>query len=289
MLTRDELIELLSNANRNIFLGADLYEKCKRNGNKISKDQLQKRLDFWKNNYEFSHLFKNCNVDDVTRICNFSPDKPVDDILDNKCYNDVNTARTSLEEANNCAICYEYNKNGEFPNKIGCGHYFHYSCLNDWAKRGSNTCPTCRRPINMLLGLPTQTNIELFKTIQSVEKNFITNYMKEMKLFMTKDEINAFKQIFNIEVEDISIKERLFIFLILTFIWSLITKGSAYISTTIDPTYTPFSSREDPDAFSHNNITENIILIPSTLYIGFELLLIALSVFGSVLKRMQDK
>ena len=89
MLTREELIELFSNANRKLFLGEDIYEKCVRDSNKISRDDLQKRLDFWKSNYDLSHIFKNCNVDDVARICNFSPDKPVNDILDNKCYNDV--------------------------------------------------------------------------------------------------------------------------------------------------------------------------------------------------------
>lgn len=40
MLTREELIELFSNANRKLFLGEDIYEKCVRDSNKISRDDL---------------------------------------------------------------------------------------------------------------------------------------------------------------------------------------------------------------------------------------------------------
>ena len=89
MLTRDELIELFSEANRKLFLGNDLYERCVRNGKKITNVELESRLNFWKDNIEFSNMFRNCNVDDVSRICNFSPNQTVDDISNNVCYNDV--------------------------------------------------------------------------------------------------------------------------------------------------------------------------------------------------------
>ncbi len=290
MLSRDEIIELFSNANRKLFLGEDIYNKCVRDGNKVSRLDLQKRLDFWKNNYDLSHIFKNCAVEDVVKICNFSPEKPVDDIVENKCYNDIkrNVSIGGLEEASVCSICYEYNKNGELPNKIGCGHYFHYSCLNDWVSRGNDTCPTCRKKITMLLGFPTQSNTELFKEIQKLDRDFTKNYLEEMKLFITKDEIKAFREIHSLKLEEGNVKDNLLMFLILLFIQFMIAKGTAYISTTIDPEYVPFIDRpqDENDFIASNNMLENIVIVPSSLYIGYQFILLMLTVFGSVLKKL---
>jgi hypothetical protein len=80
MLTRDQLINLFSEANRKLFLGNDLYERCVRDGRRITREELERRLNFWKDNRDFSNMFRSCNVDDVSRICNFSPNRPVDDI-----------------------------------------------------------------------------------------------------------------------------------------------------------------------------------------------------------------
>ncbi len=291
MLTKDELINLFSNANRRMFLGEDIYERCKRNGNKVNKKDLENRLNFWKNDYKFTHIFKNCGVQDVAKICNFSPDAPVDDILDNKCYNDIyhNINRTELEEANSCAICLEYNKDGEFPNRISCGHYFHYSCLNDWMATNS-TCPTCRKPINMLLGFPLQKNEQLFKTIQKLDKKFVSKYLNEMEMFMTKDEIAAFKQIHNIKIEN-SIKDRLLIFFMLVFLWNLISQGTAYITTNIDSNYVPFIERDDTVEYTGSHYLdtlENAVLFPSGLYVGFQFIILALSIFGNVLDKIRN-
>jgi hypothetical protein len=276
MLTKEELIELFSNANRKLFLGEDIYEKCRRNGSKVTRGELEKRLDFWKNNYEVSHMFKKCNVDDVVRICNFSPDEPVGDILDNKCYQDIrsNIRLDTLEEANTCSICYEYNKGEEFPNRLGCGHYFHYSCLNDWVGRGNTTCPTCRQPINMLLGFPKQSNEGLFKTIQKIDKQFTRKYINEMKLFMTKDEIIAFKQIHNIELEEGNLKDKLLMFLIISFLYNLIVSGTSYLSTKYDPE-------------GMENV-ESIVIIPTTIYFGYQQVILLLSIFGNILNKLRD-
>jgi hypothetical protein len=299
MLTRDELIELFSEANRKLFLGNDLYERCIRNGKKITNLELEKRLKFWKDNIEFSNMFRNCNIEDVSRICNFSPNMPVDDIVDNKCYNDIHRGirerRDEIVEVNACPICYEYNKDGELPNKIGCGHYFHYSCINDWIGRGNTTCPIDRQNITMLVGFEAQNNIQLFERIQEINNDFATRYMREMKVFMRQDEIKAFKAIFkNIQFEEdqISLKEKIFMFLILTFINYLILRASAYISTYIDPDYIPCYNRYSEaggECIDKNNIIENIVLIPSNLFIGFQLIIISLSILGDLLKKMKRR
>ena len=295
MLTRDQLIKLFSETNRKLFLGNNLYERCVRDGKRITREELENRLNFWKDNRDFSNMFSNCNVDDVTRICNFSPNHPVDDILDNQCYKDVHreieTRTEGIIDVNACPICLEYNKNGEIPNKLGCGHYFHYSCINEYIGRGETTCPTCRQPINLLLGFPTENNSELFERIQYINRNFAVNYMREMRKFMRPDEIRAFKDIFkNIKFEDeISIKEKLFLFMVLTFLYRLILKGSAYISTTIDPDYVPCNERGRACNYSNSSIIENAIILPSDLYLGYEFIIIFLSILRDILKRIKNR
>ncbi len=306
MLTRDQLINLFSEANRKLFLGNDLYERCVRDGRRITREELERRLNFWRDNREFSNMFSNCNVEDVSRICNFSPNQPVNDIVDNQCYNDVHREierrREEITDVNACPICYEYNKQGEIPNKIGCGHYFHYSCLNEWVARGNTTCPLDREDINMLVGFPTENNRELFERIQEINQDFAVNYMREMKMFMRPDEIRAFKAIFyNIHFEEeephreasqelTSIKQNLFIFLVLIFIHKLILRGSAYISTSIDPNYVPcFSRIETGGCMNANNMIENAILVPSNLYIGFQLIIILLSILMNILNRIKNR
>jgi hypothetical protein len=306
MLTRNQLINLFSEANRKLFLGNDLYERCVRDGRRITREDLERRLNFWRDNRDFSNMFRNCNVDDVSRICNFSPNQPVNDIVDNQCYNDVHREierrREEIIDVNACPICLQYNKDGELPNKIDCGHYFHYSCLNEWVEGGNTTCPNCRQPINMLVGFPTQSNRELFKSIQEINRNFAVNYMREMRMFMRPAEIRAFKAIFhNIQFEGeeappreapqerASISENIFMFLVLVFIRYLILKGSAYISTNIDPDYVPCFSRIGMgECMNANNMIENAILVPSGLFIGYQFIIILLSILGNILNMIKN-
>ena len=112
-----------------------------------------------------------------------------------------------------------------------------------------------------------------------------------MRKFMRPDEIRAFKDIFkNIKFEDeISIKEKLFLFMVLTFLYRLILKGSAYISTTIDPDYVPCNERGRACNYSNSSIIENAIILPSDLYLGYEFIIIFLSILGDILKRIKNR
>lgn len=47
---------------------------------------------------------------------------------------------------NNCAICYERLKPNEMARRLGCGHTFHRTCLDEWLG-GSATCPMCRAEV----------------------------------------------------------------------------------------------------------------------------------------------
>lgn len=44
-----------------------------------------------------------------------------------------------------CAICLNTVRETRNHNPIRCGHLFHSHCLDDWKRRGKNTCPVCRK------------------------------------------------------------------------------------------------------------------------------------------------
>ncbi len=60
-------------------------------------------------------------------------------------------------DSNICPICYDnletwthdYTKN---RTKTICGHEFHKNCLDEWRRRGKETCPSCRAYLST--GLP---------------------------------------------------------------------------------------------------------------------------------------
>jgi hypothetical protein len=295
MLTPQQLIEMFSDANRTLFLGKDLHDKCLRDGRKVSHKILEKRLEWWKSNKQFSTVFIHCGLNDVIRICNLSQSNIVDEDLSNKCFNDMYNAyiqqKEQLQSANNCSICLEYNKNGEVPNKIGCGHSFHYSCLNEWIKQGHKNCPECRQPITMLAALPSQTTVELFNSMKQLDKTFKKRYIKEMKQFMTPTEIQVFQEIFGI-IEDFDEDKALtkttfvILFLIFSFVLLLINKASAYVSTYVDPNYIPVYYRDETQIDLPISWTETAIMWPSVLiYILFN----GLMTFKVILDNMRKK
>jgi len=85
------------------------------------------------------------------------------EILEAACF--INKAMTALPPAecfcedqtkesrsDNCCICLEEFKNGDFIQPFGvCRHEFHSSCVQSWVLAGNITCPLCRQklPINV--------------------------------------------------------------------------------------------------------------------------------------------
>jgi len=51
--------------------------------------------------------------------------------------------RFDAAEQQNCAICLEAYKRGEFLTSLRCGHFFHVDCLARWFQRSAQ-CPLCR-------------------------------------------------------------------------------------------------------------------------------------------------
>lgn len=56
---------------------------------------------------------------------------------------DLPKVRFEQAEQQSCAICLEAYQQGEFLNRIRCGHFFHVECLARWMRRATQ-CPLCR-------------------------------------------------------------------------------------------------------------------------------------------------
>lgn len=48
---------------------------------------------------------------------------------------------------NQCSICIEDFRTGEYQRTLGCSHSFHKKCIDRWLKKDKNECPMCRNNI----------------------------------------------------------------------------------------------------------------------------------------------
>ena len=48
-----------------------------------------------------------------------------------------------------CSICLEDVRETRSNKPSRCGHLFHGSCLKKWKEKGKNTCPLCRKLIDV--------------------------------------------------------------------------------------------------------------------------------------------
>lgn len=62
---------------------------------------------------------------------------------DTFCWQHNNQSTETLE----CAICRQVvGKHKKFS--LECKHYYHKRCLSRWIKKGTDTCPLCRKSVN---------------------------------------------------------------------------------------------------------------------------------------------
>ena len=67
------------------------------------------------------------------------------EIIKERFTNTLTEARTEDEL---CPICYTEYCQGDLVTAIpGCGHEFHFDCIETWISNGNNSCPVCRAPI----------------------------------------------------------------------------------------------------------------------------------------------
>ncbi len=68
-------------------------------------------------------------------------------------------------DENTCSICYvEYQMEDDVtPLSCNPNHYFHTKCIEEWIKRGHNSCPLCRLPIRDLNNLSVASDEEAIR------------------------------------------------------------------------------------------------------------------------------
>ena len=195
----DQMLDLIQDESRRLFLGPTIYDKCN-TSKKVDNKIIEDRLKYWKDHDEYN-AFKQCSVEDIQNMCNLKDDPKK---KYNKCYQSLYDLLTNhkdyLEEHNQCSVCLEYDKNntGEYPNQLGCGHYFHNSCIEEIikAKPGEQPlCPQCKQPITMLHGLYSQDKDKLYLALQKFQTKFLENYLAMNKKFMTKNQVEQLENL----------------------------------------------------------------------------------------------
>jgi len=201
-------IDLLSVANRKAFLGPELYLKCERNAGKVNRETLQKRLNTWKDDMEWTSTFGDCTVDDMVLLCNLknNPDSR-QSLLASTCMKKISSElhkkrvdqpsidpETQLAEANACMVCYGLHDPDGMetePITLNCGHNIHVTCLTRhlMSYYGSNKqCAQCMKPITGVSAVPTETNRAMFHKLKKINREFETTYREFMDEFLTEDE-----------------------------------------------------------------------------------------------------
>lgn len=68
-------------------------------------------------------------------------------------------AKELLDAAPNCVICMEDYEIEDNIRKLGCGHFYHQGCIDQWLKK-SSICPNCRQPIANARDLRGQMRVQ---------------------------------------------------------------------------------------------------------------------------------
>jgi hypothetical protein len=55
-------------------------------------------------------------------------------------------AKNIIDESPNCSICLEDYAASDSIRKLGCGHFYHESCIDRWLSQ-SRECPYCKQPV----------------------------------------------------------------------------------------------------------------------------------------------
>lgn len=77
-----------------------------------------------------------------------------------------------------CSICLEDVRETRSNKPSRCGHLFHGSCLKKWKEKGKNTCPLCRKLIDVStynVSIIIQNNITGLTSQSSIDPDLLDN------------------------------------------------------------------------------------------------------------------
>ena len=81
-----------------------------------------------------------------------------------------------------CAICLNPVRETRQNKPIRCGHLFHSHCIEEWKRRGNQTCPTCRKIFD---GANFQVTVTIRNTIN--DTTFVRDVEEDQYIFDTLD------------------------------------------------------------------------------------------------------
>lgn len=65
-------------------------------------------------------------------------------------YYRINKDDSLIKNNDNCPICLEFYKVGEYKRTLSCNHTYHKKCVDRWIKSNDKFCPICRQYHNHL-------------------------------------------------------------------------------------------------------------------------------------------
>ena len=71
----------------------------------------------------------------------------------------------NADQDTTCAICLNPVRETRQNKPIRCGHLFHSHCIEEWKRRGNQTCPTCRKIFD---GANFQVTVSIRNTINDI-------------------------------------------------------------------------------------------------------------------------
>ncbi len=87
---------------------------------------------------------------------NIATDEDIIIALTDEEFNEITSISSKdLQKDTKCNICLDCFDESSQILKLKCGHWYDYTCIENWLKKHSNKCPVCReevakgRPINM--------------------------------------------------------------------------------------------------------------------------------------------
>ena len=130
---------------RKTVLGIRLYNDCLRDGGRIERGVLEKRL----KNLQTEGHFTECDVDTFAKLCSLREDAPLEQT--NSCLDHLEEEIEDVDDKYNlCVLCSSVERDGEGIVPLSpCGHEVHRECMKDFVRSwGKARCPTCANPID---------------------------------------------------------------------------------------------------------------------------------------------
>lgn len=91
-----------------------------------------------------------------------------------------------------CSICLNEVRSTRNNTGLRCGHLFHTKCLEEWKRRGKNTCPVCRRVFdasNYKVTVQIQNNVTQMANTVTLDEQSVFNVLDIFDIHFDVEEL----------------------------------------------------------------------------------------------------